>query len=147
MVAFVLTANLVSKIFYALLFPSRPLASASTADTWQASFPVRLRWMAVQTSLLAFAYVIANLIPAFEAMQSLLGAMCAAPIVFGYPALFCVLAHRQHGRPLGALDTALCAVFLALFTPMFTVLGSIGAVLDMRDALQSATGPFSCHAA
>ena len=73
-VAFVLTANLVSKIFYALLFPSRPLASASTADTWQASFPVRLRWMAVQTSLLAFAYVIANLIPAFEAMQSLLGA-------------------------------------------------------------------------
>ena len=69
-----LTANLVSKIFYALLFPSRPLASASTADTWQASFPVRLRWMAVQTSLLAFAYVIANLIPAFEAMQSLLGA-------------------------------------------------------------------------
>lgn len=141
--AYVMTSNLVCKIFYALLFPSSPLLLASTG-TRDEALSVRLRWMVVTSALLAFSFLIANLIPAFSAMQSLLGALCAAPIVFGYPAIFTYRAHRLQQKPLPWFDTIACFLFVFVCTPAFGILGFIGAIYGIHDALQTAAGPFSC---
>lgn len=146
LVAYVITGNLTVQVFYKWMFRSLPLELASLG-TWVQGVQVRLRWLLLTFLLLAFSYVLANVVPAFSALQALIGALAGAPIVFGFPPLFYLLAHRQAGivgRPLANFDAILCSLFLFILLPSFTILGTIGAVLDISDALQEAGTPFTC---
>ena len=142
-VAYVITSSLVCKVFYSVLFKSTPLSHASTKP-WSESWTIRTRWLLLTSCLSIFAFIIANLIPAFGAFQGLLGAFCAAPIVFGFPALFLYLGHRHHDRPLKKSDMAICSLFFFVLMPSMMTLGTIGAVYEMMDALRMAGMPFAC---
>jgi vesicular inhibitory amino acid transporter len=142
-VAYVITSNVVCKVFYSVLFKSTPLSHASTKP-WSESWTIRTRWLLLTSCLSIFAFIIANLIPAFGAFQGLLGAFCAAPIVFGFPALFLYLGHRHHDCPLRNSDMAICSLFFFVLMPSMMTLGTIGAVYEMMDALRTAGMPFAC---
>ena len=142
-VAYVITSNVACKVFYSVLFKSTPLSHASTKP-WSESWTIRARWLLLTSFLSIFAFIIANLIPAFGAFQGLLGAFCAAPIVFGFPALFLYLGHRHHDRPMPKRDVAICSLFCFVLMPSMMALGTFGAVYDMMDALKTAGMPFAC---
>ena len=67
-----------------------------------------------------------------------------APIVFGWPAFFYLRSSKVHGRRVGLTDRVICGLFLAVFLPLFTVLGTIDAVRSIVDDLSSSGGPFQC---
>ena len=145
LVAYVITSNLVGKFFYSLAFPSTALISTWSKD-WFEGLTVRARWLLVQSGLLILAYLLANLIPAFGAMQGLIGSLCGAPIVFGYPPLFYLLAHRQHGDAVDCFHNAVCWLFLTVMLPSLTILGTIGAIITIVQYFESdaISMPFSC---
>jgi len=146
LVAYVFTSNLVGKFFFSKVFPQSSIANASKGSLIE-SLPTRMRWLAVQSTLVLFSYVIANLIPNFESMQGLLGSLCAAPIVFGFPSLFFLRAHKCKDVTLSWSDAILSRLFLYVLCPLFMILGTIGAAISMVQSWSNgSTKPFSCVA-
>lgn len=88
----------------------------------------RLCWLAVTAAFLSLAALVANMIPFFADLQELVGALCGAPIIFGWPALFYVRAMACHGMPLPGIDKLLCGTSLLVFAPIFTILGTASAL-------------------
>lgn len=53
----------------------------------------------------------------------------------------------QRGERVGAVHVAACTVFLALFLPTFTVMGTLNALDNIaKDWSVQAAGPFQCGA-
>ena len=69
----------------------------------------------------------------------------AAPIVFGWPAFFFLRAAWLNGRRVGTIDRVLCALFLCLCLPLFTILGTIDAVKDIANDWNDGGQPFRCE--
>lgn len=143
LVAYVITGNITAKVFYKKLFPKLPVELASEG-TRSESVQVRLRWLMVSGSILAFGFVVANLIPEFGSLQALVGSIAGAPIVFGFPPAFYLLACRKAGKRVSWFDGCVCALFLCILLPSMTILGTIGSVRDIIHALEGAAGPFAC---
>lgn len=72
-------------------------------------------------SLLAFSFLITNTIPFFSAFQNLVGALFAAPTMFGWPALFYLYGMRKHGVATPVFARIICCFFLFIVTPFCTV--------------------------
>ena len=102
------------------------------------------RWLLVTLGLLCFGFVVSNAIPFFADFQNLLGSVTGAPIVFGFPALFYLRACQLHGKRVSRVDAVGCAVFLGVFLPMFTVLGTVTALRDIADDWADNGAPFEC---
>jgi len=141
-IAYVVTQQPFVRFFHAWLFPA-------TVD--EESHRARLHWTCIYGSYLIFAYLVANAIPFFAVVQELIGALLGAPIVFGWPAAFFVAACRSQVDSWRALPekmgwghAALCALFLLVAFPLFTILGTIGAVEDAVDAIKASGAPFTC---
>jgi vesicular inhibitory amino acid transporter len=88
---------------------------------------------------------VANAIPFFSDFQSLLGALTGAPIVFGWPALFYLRGCHLNGKRVSLLDRLCCGVFLCVFLPMFTSLGTINAIHSIVTDWSNLGLPFACN--
>ena len=53
-------------------------------------------------------------------------------------------AHRMHKKQMKWVDGLLSAFFLLILFPSFTILGTIGSIYDIVDALQDSSAPFTC---
>ena len=95
--------------------------------------------------VLGCGFVVSNAIPFFADVQNLIGSLLGAPIVFGWPAAFFVRGCWLHGKRMTWADKVGCAVFLGVFLPMFTVLGTINAVQDIINDWAILGQPFECH--
>ena len=102
------------------------------------------RWLLVTTLFLAFGFTVANAIPFFSDFQSLLGALTGAPIVFGWPALFYVRGCQLNGKRIAWPDRVCCGVFLCVFLPVFTSLGTVNAIQSILRDWSSNGLPFAC---
>ena len=91
-----------------------------------------------------FASTSAASCPFFADFQNLLGSVTGAPIVFGFPALFYLRACQLHGKRVSRVDAVGCAVFLGVFLPMFTVLGTVTALRDIAEDWADNGAPFEC---
>lgn len=108
--------------------------------------PSALAWLGISLGLIAFSFVVANGIPFFAVFQSLLGSLTGAPILFGWPAFFYLRSCRMRGWPVPWSDYLVCGSFLLICTPLFTGLGTLNALVDIRAAWQDseAGAPFMC---
>ena len=140
-VAYVVCLQPLHRVFHENLFPR---SSAEGSHGARAA----LSWAAVVTGQLSFGFVFANAVPFFGDLQSLIGAMTGAPIVFGWPPLLYLLACRASGTSASACDRVVCvALFLCLLLPLFSVLGTITAVQSIVDDWGNQIGPFTCGGA
>jgi vesicular inhibitory amino acid transporter len=136
--------------------PARHATPSSSTDgatftfgggsTGPAGPPGALSWLLISLGLVTFSFVVANGIPFFAIFQSLLGSLTGAPILFGWPAFFYLRSCRMRGWPVAWGDILGCGAFLAICTPLFTVLGTVNAIADVRAAWQAsdAHAPFMC---
>jgi len=121
-VAYMVVAQPLHRALHGFLFPLT-VEQASSAEPKAAA-----HWLLISASQLAISFVLAAAVPFFDDLQSLLGALTCAPIVYGFPALFFVRAKALHGLPVPMADGFLCALFLGVLTPLFMVVGTFVAV-------------------
>jgi len=100
---------------------------------------------------IVFAWLIANLIPFFSDVQSLIGALFGAPIVFGWPSLYYLLAKKTKDATwketlasIGPIKSSISCFFLIILTPVFLVFGTIGAVTSLANDIEDGGHPFHC---
>ena len=124
-----------TKFFHGIFFPAHPIQRPTPA--------ARLRWLLLSSGYLVFSYLIATLIPDFAAFQGLIGALVGAPILFGFPAFFFILASRKNDHPISTLDKVLCAAFVFVFLPLFTILGTTESVIAIIDTVAHSAAPFT----
>ena len=94
LVAFnVFTSYLLTNVPLALALHERIAPETSRDFT---SLRSRVHWLLLTSALLAFSFVVANAIPFFGAFQGMIGSALGAPIVFGWPPLFFLMACKKY---------------------------------------------------
>ena len=116
------------------------------------SFWGNVHWFIITVGYILFAFVIANLIPFFGALQGLIGSLLGAPIVFGWPSLYYPLTHKNKTcgswkdtfASIGPINTVISLLFLFVITPVFMVMGTWGGINDLITDVGDSGYPFSC---
>ena len=141
-IAYVVVSQPLHVWFHSKIFPK---------TLYQDTFSGQLHWFLICFGFVAFSWLIANLIPFFAEVQSLIGSLFGAPIMFGWPALFYVLSCRQGVNSwketishMGWMRAVLCGLFLFVFLPLFLILGTGGAIWSIVESIQDSPSPFSC---
>eukprot|EP00312_Isochrysidales_sp_CCMP1244_P027643 CAMPEP_0202782658 /NCGR_PEP_ID=MMETSP1388-20130828/63029_1 /ASSEMBLY_ACC=CAM_ASM_000864 /TAXON_ID=37098 /ORGANISM="Isochrysis sp, Strain CCMP1244" /LENGTH=441 /DNA_ID=CAMNT_0049452107 /DNA_START=18 /DNA_END=1339 /DNA_ORIENTATION=+ len=97
-----------------------------------------LCWLCVSSGVLLLSIVLATAVPFFSDLQSLLGSLAGAPMMFGFPALFYLRACRAHGLALSWFDAAACHFLLYLLTPTLVVLGTLSSMRSIAHSWEVA---------
>eukprot|EP00005_Dracoamoeba_jomungandri_P010131 CAMPEP_0174267232 /NCGR_PEP_ID=MMETSP0439-20130205/32927_1 /TAXON_ID=0 /ORGANISM="Stereomyxa ramosa, Strain Chinc5" /LENGTH=412 /DNA_ID=CAMNT_0015354619 /DNA_START=233 /DNA_END=1471 /DNA_ORIENTATION=+ len=105
----------------------------------------RLLWLFITVFFLLFAYLVANVVPFFADFQNIIGAGMGAPVMFGWPALFYLVAMRKHGQKIAILDLLVCCFFLAILTPFAMGVGLTSAFKSLVNDWAEFGLPFTCH--
>lgn len=108
-------------------------------------------WMIITVSFAVFAWIIANLVPFFADIQSILGSLFGAPTIFGWPVLFYFRAHRREAKSLretirlmGVSDTVLCVIMFCVLLPLFAIVGTSGGVVTLLQDIENGGTAFGC---
>ena len=134
------------------IITGQPLYSKVHQRTFPQSFGLdstetRMHWLMITVFFLVFAFLIANVVPFFSAFQNVLGSLCGGPSMFGWPALFFIMAHRNLHRTIPMVDRVMCAFFLCCLLPLCTSLGFISAMRDLLHDWDTYGKPFQCYLA
>lgn len=144
MVAYVVCVQPLHVWLHCTFFPKTVYKS-----TWNGSRD----WLITTVSFTLIGWTIANLIPFFADIQSLIGNLFGAPIMFGWPPLFYFLAKRQETesksihealRQMGWWNGLICGFMLLVLVPLFVIFGTIGSMISLIDDAQNAGQPFGC---
>ena len=92
-------------------------------------------WLLVTASLIGTAWLIANAVPFFDDLVSLIGALTSAPLGFAIPALL----YRQ-----STTSWELGPLLVVLYTALVLVAGTTGAVVSISKAWEHINRPFQC---
>ena len=123
---------------------SHALAEHSSSAARALSLGTRVRWLALQLCVLSFAVFVANGVPFFADLQSLIGALSGGPIVFGWPAIFYYRACRSHNVTVSIFDRAVIAISLFVCMPVFTILGTTSALVQIQSDLTAQGSALEC---
>eukprot|EP00038_Savillea_parva_P024879 m.45379 g.45379 ORF g.45379 m.45379 type:complete len:481 (-) comp6644_c0_seq1:38-1480(-) len=107
----------------------------------------RIVWFIITGLLLAFSYVVANAIPFFGSFQGIIGSALGAPILFGWPPAFFLLASRKYGAKMSWRDAILCRIFIFIIFPVCFCLGLYSSVRSLILTWDKSGMPFDCHPA
>ena len=124
-VAYLAVGQPLHRAMHACIFPS-------TVDAFTQRAAVH--WFIITFAQLVLSVLLATAIPFFSELQSLLGSLTGAPIVFGWPAFFFLRGCAVRGVPVGWADFVVCAAFLGLLLPLFLTLGTASAVEEILES-------------
>jgi len=140
-------------LFSAYLLTNVPLALAwhqrlipSTARDFT-GLKAKVHWFFLTFSILIFSFLVANAIPFFGSFQGIIGATLGAPILFGWPPLFYILAVRKRGGTIPLFDKVVCAIFICVLFPMCFGCGIYSSLHSMVEQWAHNSAPFSCDPA
>lgn len=137
LVSYLLTGQPLYRVLHAWLFPATVDQPTGHAACHHALLTI---------SMLFAAFVVANVIPFFADLQDLLGNLLGGASVFGWPAFFFLRGSHLQRKPVGLRDKVLCAFFLGVCLPAFTLLGTFNALLVVLNDMQtSEASPFQCR--
>lgn len=106
---------------------------------------IRSKWALVTGAFLAWAFLIANLIPWFSDFQNIMGSMLGAPIMFAFPVAFYVADPKQAPAIAANVSTRISlAVVGGVVLPLTWIIGSVAAVVGLVDDWATAGGAFQC---
>ena len=90
------------------------------------------------------AWLVANAIPFFAQLLSLVAAMFMGLLAFGYPSLLYILACKKTGQRIGIPEWILLVFMLAL-TAFLTGVGTYSNIKVLIDNFSEYGLPFSCQ--
>mmetsp|Transcript_21518 Transcript_21518/g.43205 ORF Transcript_21518/g.43205 Transcript_21518/m.43205 type:complete len:439 (-) Transcript_21518:63-1379(-) len=94
--------------------------------------------------LLLSSYLMTNLIPFFEDMVSIIGAMCGAPLMLGLPPMFYYYSLRERGLKMGTFDRVICSLLFFVIFPFTFASGMVAAFKSLVDNWRENGPPFTC---
>jgi len=95
----------------------------------------KVRWFILTLTTSVLAFLVANAIPFFQDLISLIGALTTIPLSLSFPAIF----YRK------ALFSSWLSYFLLLFSLLFTFCGLLGAFTSIDIDWKNHGPPFSCN--
>lgn len=115
-----------------------------------------LRWMVLTFFMSVSSYLVANAIPFFKDLVSLIGALTSVPLTLLMPAIFYRQATRllspgiSSSSPMTYIKAwwwpnCTLSYALVVFSIVFTLLGLVGAVSEIGLDWENHGPPFSCH--
>lgn len=138
---YVMSAQPFTRFLHATLFP-RTLDRRTCGGV--------AHWALLSLAYLGIGYAVAVAVPFFADVQALCGALFAAPVIFGWPALFFFLrCRRARGdataagtwQEMGTRRALLCGFFFFVCAPLFMVLGVVATAGDMAAAIARSKSP------
>ena len=136
LVSYLLTGQPLHRVLHLWLLPA-------TAD--QPTRQGAWHWAWITLTLLVLAFLVANVVPFFADLQDLLGNLLGGASVFGWPAFFFLRGSKLKGRPVALVDKLMCALFLGVCLPAFTLVGTLNAFLVVvNDVQTNEARPFEC---
>jgi len=136
-ISYILNNQPLSNALHAMTSPETLL----DYDTWKG----RIIWCSITTTLLIFSILVANTIPFFSTFQSLVGSLMGAPLMFGWPAYFYWKSSWNQDGYMKRMDVFLCLLFLFVFLPLCTVLGTVSAIQALLNDWSTSGLPFQCQ--
>jgi amino acid permease len=117
--------------------------SPKTANT--NSLKARLIWFGLSVALVLMTYLVANAVPIFGQLTSLLGALFGPLLGYVFPSIFFIAAHRKAGKTIRTAEKVLLAVIIT-FSVVLICAGTVSNILSIEKTIKAGTpGPFSCH--
>jgi amino acid transporter len=122
------------------------------SKTYRASsIKASLHWLLITVSFIMFAFMIVNIIPFFADVNGLVGALTGAPIIFGFPSLYYLLAMKDKDtnwketlmNKVGLVKSGISSLFLVILFP-FCIFGTISAVMSLVNDVANSGAPFHC---
>jgi len=106
----------------------------------------RTRWLAATATLTAISWAIANAVPFFDDLVSLIGALTSTPLSFAIPAALYQLAVRRHRhtKATGLVSRHHSYRLLLLFSIAVLVVGTAGAIASIVNHWKHVKRPFHC---
>mmetsp|Transcript_19489 Transcript_19489/g.32765 ORF Transcript_19489/g.32765 Transcript_19489/m.32765 type:complete len:457 (-) Transcript_19489:546-1916(-) len=106
--------------------------------------PSREDWLIASMVVMLAAYLVANLIPFFEDLTILIGALIGGPISLGLPALFALHSNSQGGLESSPRERRVLYCILG-FTLVVMVLGFASGMDSLFHKWDTLGYPFECH--
>lgn len=135
MVTYTISQQVLSRAICAYLLP----------EALQDGIVARFKWFFVTSGMMAACFLVANLIPLFQDIVNLTGALLSSQVVFILPSvLFLAVCPYEVAKLEGTLATWIgcwCAIFLGIY---LALVGTVSSVLVIASKLSSGSGPFSC---
>ncbi|GAB5373194.1 hypothetical protein AAMO2058_001729400 [Amorphochlora amoebiformis] len=94
----------------------------------------------------AFAWLIAELVPFFGDLVTIIGAVTGSPVMFALPPLFYYLALKQKGVEMSVFDKAMCGTCFFILFPVTFLCGIVASMNSMVEHWSQNGPPFSCTA-
>ena len=142
------------------MMSSTSLSSPSDDDLSAAKPTFMLRivafalWFLVSSTLCFLAFLVTNIVPFFDDLTGILGAIAFTPVATIFPCLFILAAHHgcYHGKRnmankrvnLKPIEYIMCIVIIT-FGVVMIVLGFIANVLSAVEKSGKFGQPFDCH--
>ena len=104
-------------------------------------FQEKAQWFCITASILLLSWILSNAIPFLSNLMGIVASISTAPLSFGFPAYFYMVASIKSGRKLRSLET------LALYVMIFcsAVLLFLGTAVNLIQLARDLEGsPFSC---
>lgn len=137
LIAYVIIGVPFHSVLHAAMFPE---------SFGQATMTSRIQWFCISLTFLIFGWAIGNAIPSFASLTSLIGSLTGAPILFGWPAFFYAYGAYKKNVQISRTDKIACIVYLFVFLPVFTVIGTVASVRDIVNTIDKGS-PFQCTVA
>lgn len=135
MVTYTISQQVLSRAICAYLLP----------EALQEGVLARFKWFFVTSGMMAACFLVANLIPLFQDIVNLTGALLSSQVVFILPSvLFLAVCPYEAAKLEGTLATWIgcwCAIFLGI---CLALVGTVSSLLVIASKLSSGSGPFSC---
>jgi len=119
----------------------RAVAPVSAADF---SSKGDMVFIFVANIILALTYVMANLIPFFDDLTSLLGALQAPVLGFIVPVLFCLKARKERNVVTSQTEFNVIGA-IVFFVMLLFFLGIADSLLEIQHRWGTYGSPFECH--
>mmetsp|Transcript_19777 Transcript_19777/g.48358 ORF Transcript_19777/g.48358 Transcript_19777/m.48358 type:complete len:195 (+) Transcript_19777:1-585(+) len=132
----VLVAYVINNVPLMLMFKRRFLRGKETPLSQHFLLAVGILWC---------AWLLTNLIPFFEDMVSIIGALCGSPIMLGLPPLFYYSALKKKGRTMSRFDMIMCFILFFFLFPFTFFAGMISAFKSLLENWQQNGPPFTCR--
>ena len=133
-VSYIISSQLVNRAIHVRLAPQVVGAGGRVEAT---------QWLFISIATGVSAWLLANIIPFFAQLLGILASFCMAPLAFGFPAFFYLIAARKQGLSVMLAEKLLLYFMLAL-TVVLVCVGGVTNIMTLVENFSQYGLPFSC---
>jgi len=134
MVTYLIKATIMARLVHNIVW-----RETINENSWRA----KIQWMIISTTILLLSYIIANLVPNFDAFVSFLGTFQVPVLGFIFPPIFYYYSQRSIGKCFTCTQWLLCGGLVLIGFVLFLT-GFVASIFTISDSFAQGQSPFYC---